>query len=143
MKLIPQIPAEGIMKTGDFGDSKFYSIQCNCGNPDDTIVMEVEADDYVISVNLYFTPKTDWWTKLVDEHHKPYYSNSFIFSIDESIRSLINSFYTRIKHTYTIWTEGYLKYQQTTLLTQQQALNFADTLVKAIDDVGQFKKEST
>ena len=30
--MTPQIPAEGILKTNDWGDSKVYRIACECGD---------------------------------------------------------------------------------------------------------------
>ena len=40
-----QEPAEGIMKTNDFGDCIFYTIACQCGDTDDAIRIEVEAEE--------------------------------------------------------------------------------------------------
>jgi hypothetical protein len=45
-----QVPAEGIMKTGDWGDSKVYRVACNCHD---------EAHNH----NVYTTGKTNWWSK--------------------------------------------------------------------------------
>jgi hypothetical protein len=43
--------------------------------------------------------------------------------------------------TYKLWTVGYLKYHQTTLMTEQQALNYAETIKTAIKDMHQFQKD--
>ena len=60
--LKPQIPAEGIMKTSDWGNSKMYKIQCTCGNDDDSIEFMVEADDLdMITVTTFTTQKTAYW----------------------------------------------------------------------------------
>ena len=39
-----QIPAEGIMKTNDWGDSRVYRIACNCGDENHNHNMCIEAD---------------------------------------------------------------------------------------------------
>lgn len=140
-ELTPEKPAEGIMRTGDYGDSKFYKIDCRCGNPDDEIHFEVEADDNGININTWTQPKTEWWDRLVGENHTPRIQNPWLYSIDESFRSFINALSHRIIMTYRLWNDGYLKYSQTTIMSEQQALNYAHTLINAIDDVKQFKKE--
>lgn len=141
--LVPEKPAEGIMKTGDYGDSKFYKIGCKCGNEDDDIHFEVEADEVGININVntWTHPKTDWWNRVVEENHTPRFESSWLYSVDESIRSFINGFAHRIKISYALWTSGYLKYSQTTIMSEQQALNYAHTLINAIEDVKTFRKE--
>ena len=47
----PQTPAQGIMKLNDFGDSVWYKVDCSCGQDDDAIEFEVEADPTGIFVN--------------------------------------------------------------------------------------------
>ena len=106
-----QVPAEGIMKTNDWGDSKVYRIACSCGCEDHDHNMWVEADDFDISVTIYSTTKTNWWSK------------------------------TRWYHIWTLLTKGYIDTESTICLTEQQALNYAETLKSAIDDVQQFKKD--
>ena len=41
-----QTPAEGIMKTNDWGDSRVYRIACNCGDENHNHNVWVEADDH-------------------------------------------------------------------------------------------------
>ena len=106
-----QLPAEGIMKTNDWGDSRVYRIACNCGDEDHNHNMWVEADDSDIVVTIYTTGKTNWWSK------KRWY------------------------HIWTLLTKGYIDTESAVHLTKQQALNYASVLQLAIGDVEEFRKE--
>jgi hypothetical protein len=140
-ELTAQAPAEGILKKGDYGDSKFYTVVCTCGNEDDEIDFEIEVDEWNINMNTWTIQKSDYWSKIVNENYEPYIKNSFLYSIDASTRKFINSLYTKISLTYKLWTDGYLKYHQTTLMTEQQALNYAETIKAAIMDLRKFRQE--
>jgi hypothetical protein len=107
-----QVPAEGIMKTNDWGDSRVYRIACNCGDEAHNHNMWVEADDHDIVVTVYTTGKTNWWSK------------------------------TRWNHIWTLLTKGYIDTESTVCLTKQQALNYSATLKSAIDDLEAFRKDS-
>ena len=107
-----QIPAEGIMKTNDWGDSRVYRIACNCGDENHNHNMWVEADDCDISVTIYTTGNTNYWSK------------------------------TRWYHIWTLLTKGYIDTESTVCLTKQQALNYAETLKLAIKDVKDFKEKN-
>jgi hypothetical protein len=107
-----QIPAEGIMKTNDWGDSRVYRIACNCGDENHNHNMWVEADDGDITVTIYTTGKTNYWSK------------------------------TRWYHIWTLLTKGYIDTESTVCLTKQQALNYAETLKSAIDDVEEFRDKN-
>jgi len=106
-----QIPAEGIMKTGDWGDSRVYRIACICHDEDHNHNMWVEADDNDICVTIYTTGKTNWWSK------------------------------SRWQHIWTLLTKGYVDTESSVHLTKQQAFNYANTLLSAVDDVEKFRKE--
>lgn len=111
MKLTPQQPAEGILKQGDFGNAKSYQVACECSDVTHSHNLWIEADDTNnISVTVYTTAKSKWW---------------------------------KLNRWQTIWrllTRGYVEYEASLILTQQQALNYAETLRSAIKDVEEFKK---
>jgi hypothetical protein len=104
-----QLPAEGIMQTNDWGDSRVYRIACNCGDENHNHNMWVEADDCDIQVTIYTTGKTNYWSK------------------------------TRWYHIWTLLTKGYIDTESTVHLTKQQALNYAETLKSSITDVEEFQ----
>jgi hypothetical protein len=121
--MIYQPPADGIMKTMDLGDSKFYVVSCQCGNTDDDIRVNVEADDCGVSVHQWVTVTTTYWdtpTKF----------------------NWINGILHRIKMTYSLWIKGYLEYESYTILSSQQAFNYSHTLLHAVNDVKKFREEN-
>ena len=73
--------------------------------------MWVEADDHDITVTIYTTGKTNYWSK------------------------------TRWYHIWTLLTKGYIDTESTVCLSKQQALNYAETLKSAIVDVDTFRAE--
>jgi len=105
-----QIPAEGIMQTNDWGDSKVYRVACNCHDETHNHNVWIEADDHDIIVTVYTTGKSNFWSK------------------------------TRWYHIWTLLTKGYIDTESSVHLTRQQALNYAETLKSAIEDVDSFRK---
>jgi hypothetical protein len=106
-----EIPAVGIMKTGEWGDSKVYRIACNCHDETHNHNVWIEADDHDIIVTVYTTGKTNFWSK------------------------------TRWHHIWTLLTKGYIDTESSVHLNKQQALNYAETLRSAIQDVEEFRKK--
>jgi hypothetical protein len=134
-----QQPAEGILKTNDFGDSKWYQVVCGCGQPDHTLTVEVEADDIGVSVNTYTTVKTDYWTDTVKKRYD--IDNPYLQELDWFWKDMVNGFLTRLRLTWDIWIKGYVRAETTVLMTEQQALNYAETLKAATADVKEFKTQ--
>lgn len=122
MDLKYQEPAVGITKTYDWGTSVIYDIRCECGSTDDTITLEVEADDSHVSVTHYVTVKTNWFVQ--DDWAYP-----------------LRALWKRIVFTYAMWVHGYVKYEASTLLSQQAAYNYGHTLLRAVEDVQRLRDE--
>lgn len=106
-----QLPAQGMLKINDWGDSKVYQVICDCTDPDCTHDLWVEADDHDVTVNIYVTTKTKFWSK------------------------------SRWRQMWDILTTGYTKQQATICLPQQVAVNYAETLKSAVKDVDEFRKQ--
>ena len=106
-----QQPAEGILLQRDYGDAKIYTLTCECSNPDCTHSVWVEADDTGVSVTTYTQQKTKWWEL------------------------------NRFKIIWRLLTRGYVEYEASIIMTEQQALNYADVLNKATVDVAVFRKQ--
>ncbi len=141
--MTPQDPAQGILKISDYGDSIFYYVPCSCGNPDDSITFEVEADKTIgeVMVNTYTTQKTLWWKKPFDENSAFNIDNAVLSSIIYNTKSFLNSLTHRLKVTYTIWTKGYVEYSHTTIMNKQQALSYAHTIINAIEQVEKHERK--
>lgn len=131
MKL--QTPAEGIMITGDYGDSKFYKVVCGCGQPDHDIDFEVEAAETGVNVNTYVTAKTDFWTESIKKRYD--INDPYLQELDWALKDMWNGFVSRLKLTWQVWTKGYVRCETTIAMTEQQALNYAETIKSAITEV--------
>ena len=107
-----QTPAEGVLKRNDWGDAVTYQVVCECQDADHDHDIWVEADDHRVTVTTYTTQKSQWWS---------------------------------LNRWQTIWillTKGYVKYEANIIMTEQQTLNYAETLKKAIQDVRRFKTKT-
>jgi len=136
--MTPQIPAQGIILQHDYGDAKSYHIACECGCQTSDHDLWIEADDCGVTVNVYATLKTDYWTESI----KPRYDIEIpiLQSFDWFWKSIWNGLATRLRLTRDIWLHGYVKYEASLIMTEQQALNYSDTLLKSVEDVKEFRK---
>ena len=133
-----QQPAEGILLQKDWGTSKMYAAVCECTNDDCTHTLDIEADEFGATVNIYTVQHTDFW----HESAKPRYDIDSIWlqEFDWFWKGLWNGLVRRLRLTKDIWINGYVKYQTTLILNEQMALNYAETLKTAIKDVKTFKE---
>jgi hypothetical protein len=131
-------PASGILRTNDFGKSKWYQVVCGCGQPDHTLTVEVEADEMGVNVNTYATVKTNYWSETVEKRYD--IDNPWLQEWDWFWKGLVNGFLTRLRLTWDIWVKGYVRAETTALMSKQQTLNYAETLKQAIKDVEDFQK---
>ena len=107
--MTPERAATGVLKKGDWGDSMWYHVQCDCGSEDCAHDINIEADDCHVQVHIYHVQHTKWWEK------------------------------NRWQQIWQILTKGYAEMQTTIVLDEQTALNYADNLVAAMDDVKEFR----
>jgi hypothetical protein len=106
-------PATGILKQNDFGDSIWYYVPCDCTDPDHSHSIDVEADEHSVSVHIYTTAKTKFWSK------------------------------NRMRQLWDILTKGYAEFEVSVILTEQQAVNYANALTSAVNDVKVFKQKKS
>jgi hypothetical protein len=138
-QLKSQEPAEGILKRNDWGDSKWYQVVCGCGQDYHDHTVEIEADETGINVNIYATAKTDYWTEFVEKRYD--IDSPWLQEIDWFFKDLINGLWTRLRVTWELWTTGAVTVETTIAMTEQQALNYSETLKNAIQDVKNFQDE--
>jgi hypothetical protein len=143
-KLKPEEPATGILKLKEFdfhtSYSVLYKISCDCGIDDHVVDMEIEADDQCISVNLYTTATTNYWTNY---WHDSDWKSPWLYQIYRVLGGFVNSLSRKISITYDIWFKGYTEYQSSHILTEQQALNVAHILQNGIKDCNKRIKKHT
>lgn len=133
-----QKPAEGILLRNDFGDSKWYQIVCSCGQDNHDHNVEVEADETGINVSIYATVKTVYWTETVKKRYD--IDSIWAQEFDWFWKDLVNSTVRKVKLTWELWTTGAVTSETTIHMTEQQSLNYAETLRQAVNDVKNFKK---
>ena len=104
-------PAEGILSRHNWGDTKTYTVTCECGQSDCEHKVWVEADECNVSVITYTQQKTKWWEL------------------------------NRWQKMWTLLTKGYIEYEAVIVMSKQQALNYAEVLKTSIDDVEKFRNE--
>ena len=134
-----QAPAEGILKRGDYGDSKFYQIVCGCGQEYHDHNVEVEAAETGVNVNIYATAKTNYWSEIVEKRYD--IDNPWQQEFDWFWKDLVNNFVRKVKVTWEVWTTGAVRVETTIAMSEQQALNYAETLKSAIKDVKDFRNQ--
>jgi len=105
----PQIPAEGILKRSSWGDAISYQVVCQCHQEDHDHNVWIEAEESDVTITTYTTQKSKPWSL------------------------------NRWQIIWRLLTKGYIEYEANIIMTEQQALNYAETLKSAIKDVKEFK----
>jgi hypothetical protein len=104
--MTPETPAEGILKRNQWGDSIWYQVTCICGDADHDHNIWIETDDNTeVTVTTYTRQKSRWWEQ------------------------------NRWQTIWCLLTQGYVEYETSLIMTQQQALNYAETLKTAVSDL--------
>lgn len=132
-----QKPAEGILLVNEWGSSKMYKVVCGCGQESHEHIVDIEADETGVNVNIYGTVKTNYWSETVDKRYD--IDNPWLQEFDWFWKDLVNSVVRKVKLTWELWTTGAVTTETTIALTAQQALNYAETLKTAIKDVEEFR----
>lgn len=129
------------MLTHDFTDSMFYRLSCTCGNEDDAIDLEIELDDETreVSVHVYSTQKSKTWKDTVDFADPSVNDPNWLWDIKYRFCEFMSGLKHRCNVTWTVWTMGYVELQSTTIMTQQQALNWAEALRAGVNKLQQRK----
>lgn len=135
----PQTPAEGIMKTQEYGFSKVYKVECGCHNPEHSHTVDIESDECGVAVIIYTTSYTDSWGELLKTNND--IDNKILQEIEWFWKGVVNKLWTRLKFTWQIWKNGYIKTEAAIHMSEQQTLNYAETLKAAVKDVKDFQTQ--
>lgn len=132
-----ETPATGIMKKADYGDAIQYEIECECGSKDHYHLVWIEADEVGVAVNIFIESTTDYWTEYVNQSSRT--KNDFLYRARWNLAYIVNETLRRTKLIWTVLTKGYVNYHSNIILNQQQAVNYAEAIKKALRDVERFK----
>lgn len=106
-----QTPAAGIMFDADYGDSKTYTIACECHDSNHQVHMWIElnsdSDAKDVEMTFYVNTTTPFWTKG----------------------------FSRIKAAWDMLFKGYREDQHTLILNKQAALNIAATINQVVREL--------
>ena len=106
-----QKPASGIMFDADYGNSKTYTIACDCHDGDHQVQMWIELngdkDTQDIEMTFYVNTTTPFWKEG----------------------------FSRIKAAWNILIYGYREDQHSLILNKQAALNVASTITTVIEEL--------
>ena len=108
----PQLPAEGVLKRSTWGDAIHYQVVCQCQQEDHDHNVWVEADECDVTVTTYTTQQSKPWSL------------------------------NRWQVIWRLLTKGYVEYEANIIMTEQQAINYANVLTQAVKDVKMFKAKS-
>jgi len=106
-----QTPARSIMANGDFGDSRAYTITCEChdNNHDVHMWIELNGDEDAKDIEMIFYVNTT----------TPFWREGF----------------NRFKTAWNILINGYHESQHTLLLNKQGAMNVAHTITTVVKEL--------
>lgn len=106
-----QTPAEGILLTREWGDVMQYTVSCECSDSEHSHHVWVEAEDSNVSVTIYTTAKSKWWSM------------------------------NRWQKIWTLLTKGCIEYEASIIMTEQQTINYAETLKSAVESSKKFAND--
>lgn len=106
-----QTPAKGVLLMNEWGKSKMYKAICDCASDGCSHIFDVEADDGHVTVTIFTTQKTKWWSA------------------------------NRWRQIWDILTKGFTEFETSIVLDKQVALNYASVLQSAVKDVEELEKE--
>jgi len=129
-KLEPQEPAEGISLVKKYDTWRWYRIPCECGC-DEKIDFSVEIEDPeygAITAHVSSEVSTPYWRRTFDiTYQEPW----LVYVLKDKANGLIN----RFKICWEAITKGQVKMESYVLMSEQQAINLANTLTKAVDEM--------
>lgn len=105
-----QTPAKGVFLVNEWGTSKMYKAVCECGNDDCAHTIDIEAEDTGVAVTIYTKSRTNSWTM------------------------------DRWTHIWKLLIKGYTEFETCILMDRQVALNYANALQSAVNDVEELRK---
>lgn len=108
-------PAQGIMKTADYGDAKSFRVACECTDPghDVNAWIEIDSDREIREITLGFYVETQ----------TPFWSKGF----------------NRFKAAWDLLVKGSHRSEHHLVLNRSSAENFAQAITDSIKEIEQWQ----
>ena len=106
-----QTPAQGIMQTGDYAETKMFRLECNCHFVDHDVQVFISSEYGYIAMEVF--------------------SKVSLYS---------QGFFKRLKMLIKFLWSGHAEMDHTLLMNKQQALNFAEVIKDTIVKLEKFEK---
>ncbi len=107
----PECPAEGVLKKSGFDDQRRFMVACQCE-----------------------TPKCHHEVNVEISNHREVY-----VTIYSTLRTKWNV--PMWKLIWKLLTRGYIEYEESIVLTKQQAINYAAALTTAVNELSQTTRD--
>lgn len=108
-------PMKGILQRSDYGNIKLYRVECECASEEHAHEVVVESDSDNVSITIYANT------------YPPFK------------RGFWNNFSYRIRGAFGLLFFGIIKVETTLLLGEEAATNYAVTIIKAAEEVKEYK----
>ncbi len=128
-----QVAAIGILSQNDFGDYKTYKVACACGCDHHIGDVVISADERGISMTQSTTVSTAYW----HQYCKINYTECWPLI---NAKYFVNAAINRIALVWQVLFKGNITMTGDIVMTQQQTINYANTLTHAMADVEQFRQ---
>ena len=102
-----EVPAIGISKVSESKTHSTFNVQCDCSDPDHSIMLDIEKEDEFTTLSIYVTTELPFWQKS----------------------------YNRLKIAFQVLFAGQFKSESHLILQEQQAINLAHAILNGINKV--------
>jgi hypothetical protein len=116
-------PAKNISKTGDWGDALFFQTVCDCTDPDHGhgIMVEVDEDGYNVTTSIYQSLEWAQWRNCEEP-------------------GMFVRIWRRLKNATKYLFTGYVKVEGYHLFQEEGALDYANALIEATNELKRRRK---
>ena len=128
----PQSPADGVMKLGQYSTGTLLRVACTCGDESHDHTIDVEKDCDSVVVSIYTRQTSKFWESVIENRYD--INNRALELAQWKWADIVNGLWHRVKQTYQLWVKGYIEFESSLILTEQQALNYATALQVAVKE---------
>lgn len=139
-RFVPQPPADGVLFMNSDNSYREIMVPCTCLSPEHNHIVFVSNDDGVVSVNVYTTVTTNYWSDWIKVKNN--IESNTLQRVEWFIKGLINTIYRKLKLTKDVWFSTHLEYEADLLLTEQQAINYSAALKTAVEELAKLNNDT-